>query len=71
MMRAVLDSAAEVTLLVDSSKFEATAMYRIAPLARLHRIVTDDALPAADRERIEAAGVELITVPADEDPAPG
>lgn len=64
MTRVLVDSASETTLLVDSSKFQSNAMYRVVPMSRIQRVITDDGICAADRQCIEAAGVELIVVPA-------
>lgn len=69
MNQAFVDVSAEVTLLVDSSKFEAEAMYRIVPMERISRIVTDQGIASSDRERIEELDIELIVVPDAPDPA--
>ena len=66
MTRALVQVAFETTLLVDSSKFQATAMYRVVTLNKITRVITDDALPEADRRRLEAAGVDVLLVAADE-----
>lgn len=60
--RTFIGCAREVTVLVDSSKFTSQAMYRIAPLAEVHRIITDAGILDADRSRIEDLGIELIVV---------
>lgn len=60
LRRAMIDSAAETILLADSSRFNARAIYRIAPLERMRRIITDDSLPDEERDRILARGLPLV-----------
>ena len=60
MNQAFIDASTEVTLLVDSSKFEAEAMYRIVPCERISRIVTDEGLSFSHREQMERLGIEVI-----------
>ena len=67
MNQAFVEASTEVTLLIDSSKFQAEAMYRVVPLERISRIVTDSGIATSHREQIEQLGIELIVVP---DPAP-
>jgi len=63
MNQAFVEASTEVTLLVDSSKFQAEAMYRVVPLERISRIITDGGIAALHREQIERLGIELIVVP--------
>ena len=60
--RTFIGCAREVTVLVDSSKFSSQAMYRIAPLSQVHRIITDAGISDADKRRIVDMGIELVTV---------
>jgi len=60
--RAFIQAAQHVTVLVDSSKFASKAMFRIASLDKIHRLVTDELLTDKDRRQIEALGIELIIV---------
>lgn len=62
MNQAFVEASTEVTLLIDSSKFEAEAMYRVVRLERISRIVTDDGIAPSYREQIEKLGIELIIV---------
>lgn len=62
MNQAFVDASTEVTLLIDSSKFQAEAMYRVVPLERINRIVTDEGIAVSHREQIERMGIELIVV---------
>lgn len=64
MNRAMMEAVEEVTLLIDSSKFSAQAVYRIVPMERIARIITDDGIAPEDQEAIISAGVDLIIAPA-------
>jgi len=59
--RAMIKAAKEVILVADSSKYGDVAFAQIAPLSAIHKIVTDDGLPAEAIEAIEAQGVKVIT----------
>lgn len=59
--QAMLRAASETILVADSSKFDLSALIQIAPLSQIHKLVTDDALPAESMRIIEAEGVEVIT----------
>lgn len=63
MNQAFVDASTEITLLIDSSKFQAEAMYRVVMLERISRIVTDSGIAPSYREQIERLGIELIVVP--------
>lgn len=65
--RAFVRSASEVTLLVDSTKFESGSMFGIAPLSKITRIITDSGIREIDQKRLAALDVEVITVPAVDD----
>jgi DeoR/GlpR family transcriptional regulator of sugar metabolism len=62
MTRAFIEISTDVTLLVDSSKFQAPAMYVASPLSRITRIITDDGITTSHRRIIEKRGVELLVV---------
>ena len=59
---AFIEAADEVTVVVDSSKFQTPALYRVTPLDAIHRIVTDSGLSPAIAEQIRAMGLDLIIV---------
>jgi len=59
--RAMIKAAKEVILVADSSKYGYVAFAQIAPLRAVHRIVTDDRLPAQAIVAIEAEGVTVLT----------
>jgi len=58
--RAMIGQAASLTVLADSSKFDRTGLFQVAPLARLQRLVTDRAPNGAVAEALAEAGVEVI-----------
>ncbi len=45
MDRAIMSAAREVTVLADHTKFGRVATVRVAPIAHVRRIVTDDKAP--------------------------
>jgi len=59
--QSMLRSAGETILVADSSKFDVTSLIQVAPLKQIHKIITDDRLPAEAIRDIEAHGVEVIT----------
>ena len=59
--QSMLRSAGETILVADSSKFDVTSLIQVAPLKQIHKIITDDRLPAEAIQDIEVQGVEVIT----------
>lgn len=67
--QAAMDVASSSVLLAASSKYGNYSVYRVAPLDRFDRVVTDDGLPEAAASGLADAGVEVVlAVP---DPAEG
>ncbi|MCC7359291.1 MAG: DeoR/GlpR transcriptional regulator [Anaerolineales bacterium] len=62
--QALIQNARQRIVLADSSKIGRTAFAAVAPLAVVNTLVTDDGLPADQRQALEAAGIEVLTVPA-------
>jgi DeoR/GlpR family transcriptional regulator of sugar metabolism len=58
----MLSRAATATLLADSSKFDQRLTYKVAPLARDLKIISDDGLPAGWADRLVALGCDLKVV---------
>lgn len=58
--RKLLGQADELIVLVDSTKFAATAAHLLCELARVHTLVTDSKIDEASAKMIEKAGVKLI-----------
>lgn len=60
MIRAMMDSARRVMLLADAAKFGASVFAHIAPLERVHVLVTDARPPSHLASIFAEAGVEVI-----------
>jgi DeoR/GlpR family transcriptional regulator of sugar metabolism len=60
MKQAMLRSAREVILLADHTAFGAQVGIQVAPLRAVHRLITDDALPASSRLDISKVGIQII-----------
>ena len=58
--RQMIESAARVILLADSSKFTHPAFCDVCGLDRIHAIITDSGLDEKNRALVREAGVELI-----------
>jgi DeoR family fructose operon transcriptional repressor len=65
--RALIAAADRVVLLVDSSKFSITAAMKVTELGAVHTVITDDGIEPASRAMCEAAGAEVVLVPAARD----
>ncbi len=62
LKRAMIEAAQTTILLAESSRFSARALYRIAPVEQIDMIITDEGLPAEDRDRVADQGVEVRCV---------
>jgi DeoR family transcriptional regulator of aga operon len=60
--RSMIQCSRRVTLLMDSSKWDAAGFIRVAPLTAVHTIITDQGLPEQARTAIENLGIEIETV---------
>lgn len=60
MIAAMMETARRVIVVADSAKFGATVLAHIAPLSRVHVLVTDANPPAALSAALEEAEVEVI-----------
>lgn len=60
----MMEAARRTILLADSSKFGISAFAHVAPLGRVHYLVTDGPPPADLAEALAAAGVEIVLAPA-------
>jgi DeoR family ulaG and ulaABCDEF operon transcriptional repressor len=58
--RKLLNQADELIVLVDSSKFKASAGHLLCELARVHTLVTDSDIDDASARMVESSGVKLI-----------
>jgi DeoR/GlpR family transcriptional regulator of sugar metabolism len=60
MKQAMLRSARQIILLADHSNFEQESVVQIAPLTAVHKIITDDGLPASLRLELTKMGIEIV-----------
>jgi len=60
--RAMVDHAAEVIIIADSSKYGVVSPARICPIAAIHVLISDTKLPAKMVAEFEAAGIKVILV---------
>jgi DeoR/GlpR family transcriptional regulator of sugar metabolism len=61
--RRMMEQAQKVVLLADSSKFGQQALARLGGLDEIDTVVTDAGLDQVWRQRVEAAGCELVISP--------
>lgn len=58
--RAMIARASEVTILLDSSKFEKTALFSVCSLATIDRVICEDAPSPKLRDALRRAAVDII-----------
>jgi DeoR/GlpR family transcriptional regulator of sugar metabolism len=58
--QAMIRSAREVILLADHTLFGQESFVQVAPLAVVHKLITDDALPASTRLDLTKMGVQVV-----------
>lgn len=58
--RAMVDAAARVVAVCDSTKFARRSLALIVPAAGINTVITDDQISAADLEELTRAGIEVI-----------
>jgi DeoR family transcriptional regulator, aga operon transcriptional repressor len=56
----MIEIAKEVILVTDSSKFKRKSLAFICGLDKIKKVVTDSAIAADDRKRLEDAGIEVL-----------
>ncbi|MCC6189418.1 MAG: DeoR/GlpR transcriptional regulator [Anaerolineales bacterium] len=62
--KALIQNARRRIVLADSSKIGRTTFTAVAPLSVVDSLVTDDAIPPEMRSALQAAGIEVLIVPA-------
>lgn len=67
--RRLLGRANEIVLMVDNSKFAASAGHVLCPLEQVAILITDDGISDADAQDVERAGARLIVAPIESRPA--
>jgi DeoR family transcriptional regulator, aga operon transcriptional repressor len=60
MKRRMVDSAAHVVVLADSSKFKHPAFCDVCGIAEVRTIITDTGIASADHDKLKDAGIEVI-----------
>lgn len=63
--RAMIESAREVTLLADHTKYGRDSLVRVAALSSLDRIITSEGIPESVVQDIRDLGVEVVIAPLD------
>jgi DeoR/GlpR family transcriptional regulator of sugar metabolism len=58
--RRMMESATQVTVLADSSKFGHRSLSLISDFKCIHRVITDTNAPPADVEKLQAHGIEVV-----------
>lgn len=66
MNRSFIEAAQTVNVIVDSSKFESQAMFRICELNRIDRVITDSGASAEVRQALHSQGVEVLVATPDD-----
>jgi DeoR/GlpR family transcriptional regulator of sugar metabolism len=60
MNRSFVDAAQTVNVIVDSSKFNSQAIFRVCELDRVTRVITDTGISTSTRMALEAKGIEVL-----------
>jgi DeoR/GlpR family transcriptional regulator of sugar metabolism/ABC-type sugar transport system substrate-binding protein len=60
MKQAMIRAAREVVLLADHAIFGQESVVQVAPIGVVHRLVTDEALPASTRLELTKLGIEVM-----------
>ena len=63
LQKAMVGAAMETTLIIESSKFGGRAIYNVAPIEKIKRIITDEGLSTEERDKYGALVEELIVAP--------
>lgn len=58
----MINIAKDVILVTDSSKFKRKSLALICTIDKLKTVITDRGIPADDRHKLEAAGIQVIVV---------
>ena len=66
MKRALIEASVDVAVVAIADKVGTRAPFHVAPLERLSRLIVEKGSPAAELERIRAAGVEVEEVGPDD-----
>lgn len=60
LKKTMIESAKEIILTVDSSKFDRVALVSIVPLEAINKVITDSGIPSQYKKLFSDQGVEVI-----------
>lgn len=60
LKQAMLRAARQIILLADHTNFDQDSLVQIAPLTVVHKLITDDALPASMRLELTKSGIAIL-----------
>lgn len=60
--RFLINAAAKLIVVADSSKFKQVGSVRLVPIERIHTLITDTNADPADVKQLEAGGIEVLQV---------
>ncbi|MDF2959662.1 MAG: DeoR family transcriptional regulator [Paenibacillus sp.] len=60
VVRRLIDHAKHVVALIDSSKFDKVAFYRIVNIEQIHTVITDGKAPPVEIEKLREKGIRVI-----------
>ena len=58
----MIEISKEVIVVTDSSKFQRRGFAFIAPISRIHTVVTDNGIQPEHQSKLEAMGIRVIVV---------
>ena len=56
----MIEMSKKVIVVADSSKFNRRGFAFIAPVTKIHTLITDKGIPAEERSKLEALGIEVL-----------
>ena len=56
----MIQSSREIILLADTTYFGVDSLIQVAPLNVVHKLITDDALPASMRLDLNKIGIQIL-----------
>jgi len=63
LKKAMIESAKEPILVIDSSKFNKIALVNIVPLKAISKVITDKGIPSEYKKLFSERGIEMIIAP--------
>jgi DeoR family transcriptional regulator of aga operon len=56
----MIEMSQRVIVVADSSKFSRRGFAFIAPVSKIHTLITDKGLPAEEKSKLEGMGIEVL-----------